>query len=147
MHKLRQRLSKLLFRLSDVLLSVAYRLNQKQDEIATATELQEDLSDLFPHTFTTFKDGMTSSVYTVRHDAAAKLVGWYVHEQGTPFVEDLMLAAKILLEDTNATNSDISLLINIWQAQASAKSDKDLEKARNDEYALLDRVAIIAPKN
>jgi hypothetical protein len=107
-------------------------------------ELQsdEEVKDLFPHSFATFKEGMASMDYCTRHDAAAKLIGWYLHHNGTPFIEDLVRAAEILLEDTSATNADISYLVGSWKDQASATTDKDREEAEEREMKIYEKVVI-----
>lgn len=104
---------------------------------------EETVENLFPHSFTTFKEGMASKDYCTRHDAAAKLVGWYLHHNGTPFIEDLVRAAEVLLEDTLATSKDVSYLVGAWKDQASAITDEDREKAVEREYSIYAKVAAI----
>ncbi len=148
LNKLRKFLSDLLLELDLKLLILAARLDPKDKELEDARSfaVQSGASKGFtdappaPYSFTTFKEGMASDSYTVRHDAAAKLVGWYVNQQGQPFVEDVVRAAEILLEDTDATSSDISLLMDIWQRQAAASNEQEYETAVKDESALLHRV-------
>src|SRR5208283_1834965 len=80
-------------------------------------EVEEELKDLFPHSFATFKEGMASKDFCTRHDAAAKLVGWYLHQDGHPFIEDLIRAAEIMLERAPATSADVSYLVGAWKDQ------------------------------
>jgi len=145
MNKLKSLLIKLLFRVSNLLLSIAYKLQPPVVTDVTEDDLKafdNELDELFPHSFTTFKEGMTSTNYCKRHDAAASLVGWYINEQGTPYIGDITRAAEILLEDTNGTSADISLLLDAWHAQASAKTDQEKEDALRTEHDILNRVAI-----
>lgn len=95
-----------------------------------------------PHPFSTFTEGMASEDYCTRHDAASKLVGWYLYQNGHPLIEELVRAADILLEDTSATVGDISFLVGAWRDQASATTDADREAAVEREDAIYARVAI-----
>ena len=104
----------------------------------TDEEVKEEIKDLFPHSFATFKEGMASGDYCTRHDAAAKLVGWYLHQDGHPFVEDLVRAAEIMLECGQGTSGDVSYLVGAWKDQASATNDKDREEAEQREQKIYD---------
>jgi hypothetical protein len=99
-----------------------------------------------PHSFSSFKEGMDSKDYCTRHDAAAKLVGWYLYSNGHPFIEELVRAAEILLEDSSANAGDVSFLVGAWRDQASATTDEDREAAEVRENAIYDRVAIKVQK-
>jgi hypothetical protein len=127
MDKLKQLVVKGLVYLSDICLKYARRL-----AIVEMCNVEYKVPPV-PHSFTTFKEGMGSKNYCTRHDAAAKLVGWYLHYNGTPFVEDLIRAAEILLEDTSATSTEVSYLVGAWKDQASAINDKDREEAEERE--------------
>lgn len=92
--------------------------------------------------FSTFEEGMACRNYSTRHDAAAKLVGWYLYQGGHPLVEELIRAAEIMLEDTTATAADVSFLVGAWKDQASATTDEDRQAAEERENAIYERVAI-----
>jgi hypothetical protein len=94
-----------------------------------------------PHSFTTFKEGMSSTDYCTRHDAASKLVGWYLYQNGHPLIEELVRAAEILLEDSLATSGDVSFLVGAWKDQASALSDTDREAAEQREHKIYEDLA------
>jgi hypothetical protein len=125
----------------ELALRLQFPLETVEVKPKTIEEVAEEMEDLFPHSFATFKDGMKSSSYCTRHDAAAKLVGWYLHQDGHPYVEDLVRAAKIFLEDTPATKGDVSYLVGAWKDQASATTDKDLQDAEEREAKIYQRLA------
>ena len=100
----------------------------------------EELKDLFPHSFYTFKEGMESRDYVTRHDAAAKLVGWYLHQDGHPLADDMIKAARVLLEDSKATEGDVSYLVGAWMDQASAKTQEEREVGEERENKIYNDV-------
>jgi len=97
-------------------------------------------TDLFPHSFATFKEGMESRNYFTRHDAAAKLVGWYLHQDGHPVIADMIKAARVLLEDSKATEGDVSYLVGAWRDQASAKTQEEREVGEERENKIYNDV-------
>lgn len=127
MGKIRQLVIKLLVYLSDTCLKYARSL-----AIVEMCDVVYQVPPV-PYAFTTFKEGMASKNYCTRHDAAAKLVGWYLHQDGHPLIEELVRAAEIMLEDTTATSGDVSYLVGAWKDQASATTDKDLQEAEERE--------------
>ncbi|MGH7974782.1 MAG: hypothetical protein ACREBR_04605 [bacterium] len=106
-------------------------------------EKQKDQEPYYgPYTFSNFKEGMGRTDYCTRHDAASKLVGYYLYSNGHPLLEELVRAAEVLLEDTSATARDISFLVGAWKDQVSAATDQEREAAEERESAIYERVAI-----
>ena len=137
-------LGKLLWKISRVfnyLQLVFTKLVLKFETPTEVLETVEELRDLYPHSFSTFKEGMASTNYYTRHDAATKLVGWYLYSDGHPLIEELVRAADVLLEDTPATLGDISFLVGAWKDQASATTDADREAAEQREHKIYEDLA------
>jgi hypothetical protein len=84
---------------------------------------------------------MASTDYCTRHDAASKLIGWYLYGGGHPLIEELVRAAEVLLEDLPATPGDISFLVGAWKDQASATTDADREAAEQREHKIYEDLA------
>ena len=128
-------IGRLLSKMGSAVTELGLRLNFPLEvvEVKVPDGFGEELKDLFPHSFTTFKEGMASTNYCTRHDAAAKLLGWYLHQDGHPVIEDLIIAAKVFLEDTPATSGDVSFLVGAWKDQASATTDEDRKAAEERE--------------
>ena len=131
---------------SDRLRALAQKLIINQLAIPKS-EVEEDLKDLFPHTFTTFKEGMNNKDYFTRHDAASKLVGWYLYQDGHPLVEEITQAARILLEDTEYTEGDVSFLVGAWMDQVTAKTDEEREAALAREDVIYHKLRDVTKQN
>jgi hypothetical protein len=138
MKKLRKILSNLLLEFDWILLRWAAKLDPPT---ATKGLIGYKVSDV-PHSFSSFKEGMESADYCTRHDAAGKLVGWYLYSGGHPLVEELVRAAEIMLEDSSATDGDVSFLVGAWKDQASATTDEEREAAEERENAIYTRVSL-----
>lgn len=127
--KLLWKISRVFNYLQLVFTELALRLEFQLEPVV----VEEKVDVLFPHSFSTFKEGMASTNYCTRHDAAAKLVGWYLSQDGHPLLEELIRAAEILLEDSSATTGDVSFLVGAWKDQVSATTDEDREAAEQRE--------------
>lgn len=111
--------------------------------IEKAEPVEENLLDLAASgesDYATFKEGMVSKDYRVRHSAANKLVSWYIDGNGHPVIEELTIAASVLLEDFEFTNGDVSTLVDAWIAQASSTSQEELDKAKDQENSLFKKL-------
>jgi len=122
-------LADLLFKVAQLLINLGNKLDTPEFNPFELTE-----------SFSTFKEGMTSTDYRVRHYAATKLIGWYLSGEGQPVIGDLTTAACIFLEEFVVTDGDVSRLVNYWRAQASAKTDDERMKAEIDEQVFYDRL-------
>lgn len=138
--KFRKWLSDVLLELDFIILSWSARLYPDIDQIKEPDYKVPQA----PHSFSSFKEGMSSPDYCTRHDAASKLVGWYLYQNGHPLVEELVKAAVILLEDTPATSGDVSFLVGAWKDQASATTDADRENAEQREDKIYSDLAFKA---
>lgn len=128
MTTLKKSLATLLFKLAQVLTTLANMLDESEFNPFELTE-----------TFITFKEGMSSADYRVRHTAATKLLGWYLNGDGQPVIEDLTIAARIFLEEFVTTDGDVSTLVNYWIKQASTTGD-ERARAELNEQVFYDRL-------
>lgn len=140
MSKLRMLLAGLLINISEKCKEYSRRL-----AIIDMCDVKYEVSPA-PLSFTTFKEGMSSPDYCTRHDAASKLVGWYLYQNGHPLIEELVRAAEVLLEDLPATSGDVSFLVGAWKDQVSATTDEDREKAEEIEHKIYSDLAFQAAK-
>ena len=150
---MRKLLNKLLLKIAEYCVKVSNKLVLRQaEEEHKAAELvalntvkvEEDFTifkDL-PTSFKTFKEGLESKNFFTRHDAAVKLVSWYIYEQGRPMVEDIVKAAEVLLEEyPNVTQKDRDDVLTSWKKQAVAQSEEEREIAYNEELNVFHRVS------
>lgn len=140
MNKLRILLAKILINISEKCREYSHRL-----VITDMCDVKYEVPPA-PLSFTTYKEGMSSTDYCTRHDAAAKLIGWYLYQNGHPLIEELVRAAEVLLEDMPATSRDVSFLVGAWKDQASATTDADREKAEETEHKIYSDLAFQAAK-
>ena len=131
MDKLKTVLATLLLGIADSLTRLANKLNAPEENLF-------DLAQIPGGSFDTFKEGMASEDYRVRHQAATKLVSWYLLGNGQPVVQDLGLAARILLDEFDVNDGDLSRLVDCWIAQASATTAEERAKFELDEQKIYD---------
>jgi nitrate reductase alpha subunit len=132
-------IGRLLFKVGSAITELGLRLQFPLKVVEVEVpETEEELKDLFSHSFATFKDGMKSTDYCTRHDAAVKLVGWYLHSDGHPLIEELVRAAEVLTEDTLANKADVSYLVGAWKDQASATTEELKDAAEERETKIYD---------
>jgi hypothetical protein len=134
MERFKELLAELLLSLANSLVKLANKLNEPEFNIFETGE-----------SFDTFKEGMISSDFRTRHIAATKLLGWYLNGNGQPVIGDLRTAAHVLLEDFEATDGDISRLVDCWIEQASTTGELKI-KAALDEQLIYDRLQTRKPK-
>jgi hypothetical protein len=124
--------------LSNLLLQLAAQLTRLANKLVVPEFNIFDLTQMSDGSFDTFKEGMVSKDYRVRHQAATKLVSWYLLGNGQPTVDELQLAARILLEEFDVNDGDISRLVNCWIAQASAATEDIRLKEELNEQVIYD---------
>ena len=130
MDKVKELLATLLLKFADKLTRLANKLVEPEFNIFDVPETSSG----------SFKNDMTALDFRVRHQAATKLVGWYLLGNGQPVIEDLTTAARVLLEEFEATNGDVSCLVDCWIVQASAATDEIRTKAELDEQMIYDKL-------
>lgn len=133
MDKLKVMLATLLLKFADVLTHLASKLNAPEFNIFDLAQMQDG-------SFDTFKEGMVSQDFRVRHQAANKLLSWYLLGNGQPVISDLTMAAHVLLEEFETSSGDVSNLVDCWVAQASAATDEIKAKAELDEQMIYDKL-------